>query len=748
MRFSSAPSHVAFRTSPVARRGEVQRVFVCLQVSVLLLVGLFGVLLCGKSRAQESSHTQVQGIHDQFVLSLAYDNRGRVWIGTEDQGIWRLDRDNPAVPQWKQYTRQDGLGDERIYALVCDRQNRIWAGHLNHGVSVFNGEQWRNYDVGQGPLGEHVFDLAISPLNGDVWMATNSGLTRYAVAADSWTQYTRLDGLPETALQSLAFNAAGDVIAGTQTHGLVIARAATGYGKWKRIYGPQHLPSDLINDVMVTRQNQIYVATAGGIARSDDNGHTWRSLRDSATSDNAVMEKSSDKSALTAKTQIAAKQNTVALDAPLLRENYVTCLAQDGNDHVWIGYRRLGYEVRGRQRLQVLLHNNGEQQQGFVRAILPLPGNAPPLVGFYGEGHGLAIQQFATIAEPLPAVPSIADLPSPAQPPTLAQLNALLQQVSRVTPWEKSQSATRPVATVLDDDWTTQGDWLGRYGRYQAILGAMVSPNDLIWGAGENMTPYHVRIDNSKAPGDSLRYWVHWLFTATPESLELPPTFYHARIALGDADVTGRRRQSEWDDHGEEYPMSLDGPNVYASLRVPAGWFVMSLYDFNKDGHTGNNRWRDYRVSVRAHPNNLRLDSIKGFAGWPELASGRIRDFRGGVWKRFLVRGPQDFTVEVQRNHSFNTVLSGVFLDRLDEKPAPYFGSLESWRQRQEWREQQGRSILTSWEGKQWSEARRKYFAPCQTAELASQRLWTALQEAALINPVWYGAKHVATTSI
>ncbi len=69
-----------------------------------------------------------------------------------------------------QFTTKDGLGDDYGYALACDDQNRIWVGHLNHGVSVFNGQKWQTYEVVgglsrpdtlNGPLGERIFKIAV-----------------------------------------------------------------------------------------------------------------------------------------------------------------------------------------------------------------------------------------------------------------------------------------------------------------------------------------------------------------------------------------------------------------------------------------------------------------------------------------------------------------------------------------------------------------------------------------------------------
>ena len=142
-----------------------------------------------------------------FVVSLVEDQSGRIWAGTEDLGVFRFDPAEPDGSRWSQFTAADGLGDDNAYAICVDRLNRIWVGHLNHGVSVYNGVSWMNYDVPDGPIGERIFSIAADPKFGDVWIATSAGLTRYSLDTDKWTDYTRDDGLPSDQIQSLAFDA-------------------------------------------------------------------------------------------------------------------------------------------------------------------------------------------------------------------------------------------------------------------------------------------------------------------------------------------------------------------------------------------------------------------------------------------------------------------------------------------------------------------------------------------------------------
>jgi len=125
-----------------------------------------------------------------FIMSLTQDGSGNVWAGTEGNGIWQFNS-YAVTNQWKQFTTKDGLGDDYAYSVAVDKQGRIWAGHLNHGVSVYNGTSWRNYDVPHGPIGERVFKITVCPVDGDVWMGTSAGLTRYSVSRDIWTHYTK-----------------------------------------------------------------------------------------------------------------------------------------------------------------------------------------------------------------------------------------------------------------------------------------------------------------------------------------------------------------------------------------------------------------------------------------------------------------------------------------------------------------------------------------------------------------------------
>jgi hypothetical protein len=596
----------------------------------------------------------------KFVMSMCQDQQGCLWVGTEGGGVQRFDPRAPELHQWKEFTTKDGLGDDYAYALACDRLGRVWVGHLNHGVSVFNGQKWQNYEVVgglsrpdtlSGPIGERVFAIKVCPTDGDVWIATNAGLARYSENQDAWQYYTQADGLPSDQLQAIAFDASGNIYVGTQCEGLARADASAAYRNWTIAQAPEFpgdasqssLPSNLINDVLVTRAGSIYVATDAGLARSNDRGQSWTPYFGS----------------------YHLSRPAEAHSPFPLAEDYCTCLAEDAHQQIWVGHRQeFPDSFDGNMRTA----GHSISEPSYVTAILQ--AHRGLVAATYGDGLlALPSPRAALEADSVLAASSLANLPSGAVPPQEGELRKLLAKHASPPPPNSAQSKV----VVLPDDWRTQGEWLGRYGRYTAILAAMSNPGDYVWGAGGEPATYNVRIAPQFSDRDSVRYWRHWLYTTNPKSLEIPPVYLDSRIAHGWTTPDVNRRESEWDDHGEAYPQALDGPDLYCTIRIPSGRFRLSLYDFNKDGHEERNRFRDYEVSLWEHPADADLSDVSSVGARHALARSRIKDFWGSLYKNFAVQGPLCLTVQVRRNHSINAILAGVFLDTFEERPAPYF---------------------------------------------------------------------------
>ncbi|MDA8376995.1 MAG: hypothetical protein M0Z50_08045 [Planctomycetia bacterium] len=419
-------------------------------------------------------------------------------------------------------------------------------------------------------------------------------------------------------------------------------------------------------------------------------------------------------------------------------EDYTTAIAANEQrpmtTDLWLGHRRRGidvWEYNSAGNIIKRLQIHEPQIGNYITSLLPLPGGAM-VVGTYGKGVSIIMLPGAgvawkkasrTTAQPhvspgsaggnasttggraAPDTGPAIHEPKPAAAPGARQLAALYQSLLKNP---VSQEAMGRQVVPITDDWRTEGSWLGRYGRYWACLFACIyPPMDYVWEPGgtqwidhrEGMGPHHRK-------GDSVRFYVTWYATTKKRVLELPEVYLDSQVLMHLTTWKLDRRESEIDDHGEVYPMSWQGPGLYIYLHIPPGTYTLSLYFFNKDGHSGNNRDRDYVVSMIPVPASYHF----GTASWPNtepltnmqgITQSRVVNFWGGVWKRFLVRGPIKLAIRVAKNYSFNTILQAVMLDPLAEHSAPYYYSSRVWLVHEIQRSEMRTELAAAWENGQ-----------------------------------------------
>ncbi len=238
------------------------------------------------------------------------------------------------------------------------------------------------------------------------------------------------------------------------------------------------------------------------------------------------------------------------------------------------------------------------------------------LIGRYGFGvhaFGMAINAMAR-AHRRSATRNIqrhtAPLPQVAVAPTASQLAALCRMVESASlPPASSIASVIPICA----DWRTQGSWLGHYGRFWRCLFAADDPGigDMVWGPGPQGLFHDAFIGPHCRPGDSIRFYQTWLFTHKRRVLQLPPIYDQVAYATGiGGSDRNDNRESEIDDHGEAYISTVHGPDVNVTLHIPKGEYTLSLYEFNKDGHDGANRDRDYIILAEVLPPGTSVQSI------------------------------------------------------------------------------------------------------------------------------------------
>ncbi|HUB27241.1 MAG TPA: hypothetical protein VL992_17585 [Tepidisphaeraceae bacterium] len=635
-----------------------------MKTSFSIPAALLAILSCSAALAQ----VQVNGTDANFlaggpafVVSSAVDHRGNVWLGTEDDGLWRVGPDGQQ--------RFFPPGDDTICSLAVDSLGRVWAGEDSGGVAIFDGQTLHQYDVTQGPGGGHISAIATCPTDGDVWLATENGLTRYSLKNGTWSYYDRSTGMPDVQISGIAFDSTGRIFVALLCRGITMAGPADNYATWTTVTGPDEmpaarsgtgLPSPLINAIAVDKDDSIYAGTANGLAWSTDHGKTWQFLR------------GRDWANLAAGSYDGAPPG-LQVGAPTLQEDWITCLSTADPGELFVGYRSRGYQV-----INLPSMNLGPFGAGSARTLCALPDGGL-LIGTYGRGTihsalaytGPGLPQAPQNLPPPSAIP----VPAPAAAPTEEELNAMTQQVEAFTP------STADVQ-VLSDDWATRGDWVGRYGRQFAML----------CGLSQSPTVTHPGFDVGFLDGPYRTNAQVYFWQETLRNRNLKAVLYDPERSA--------RAYGEINDSGAnspQTPMVVEGPDLYVKLTVPAGVHRVSLYFSNIDGHAGRNVYNDYYIQVKGpHASGdltktpapslvddngiyqydygggepvisgAAFDTI-GAELSPTIARLRVPDNWEGVYKRMLMRGPATYWIKIARNHSCTTKIQAVFAD--DDTP-------------------------------------------------------------------------------
>ena len=230
---------------------------------------------------------------------ILQDHESDLWIGTEGQGLYQLQRYSIQV-----YSKQQGLGGKNIYPIYQDRSGAIWIGDWSSGLSRFSAGKFTNYTEADGLTNRNVTALS-EDAGGRIWAGTHGGVVFFSKGrftrpsdpslgllsvvqaiyqgqgATQWfgtsdglvsykdghtTRLTIADGLQTNDVRVLIEDSSGDLWVG-------------GYGGLTRIHNGQFtrwsehdgLPSDNVRSIYQDREGVMWVGTYdNGLARLEN----------------------------------------------------------------------------------------------------------------------------------------------------------------------------------------------------------------------------------------------------------------------------------------------------------------------------------------------------------------------------------------------------------------------------------------------------------------------------------------------
>jgi signal transduction histidine kinase/ligand-binding sensor domain-containing protein len=189
-----------------------------------------------------------EGLTDGFVRSIFQDDRGRLWVGTDD-GLFTMDGER--------LRRVDtgAIAPMAVHSIAEDREHRIWVGG-SRLIAIDAGGRAPEF-VLPGAYSKNRVKCILQTSDGTVWVGTVGGLQRLRSGA-----FHPVPGIHAT-VRSLLETSDGTLWIGTIGDGLWTLRQ----GQLLSVSRRGLLPSDTVLCVLEDGLRQIWVGTQAGLAR-------------------------------------------------------------------------------------------------------------------------------------------------------------------------------------------------------------------------------------------------------------------------------------------------------------------------------------------------------------------------------------------------------------------------------------------------------------------------------------------------
>ena len=189
------------------------------------------------------------GLTEAFVRSVYEDDRGRIWVGTDD-GLFVLEGE-----RLRRVDQGTGFAPIAVHSITEDREHRIWAGG-SRLIAIDPEGHARDFSL-PGAYSENTVKKILETSDGTVWVGTIGGLDRLEQG-----RFRAVPGIHAT-IRSLLETSDGTLWIGTIGHGLWTFRddGLT----W--VSSPGFLPSDTVLSIFEDDQRQIWIGTQAGLVR-------------------------------------------------------------------------------------------------------------------------------------------------------------------------------------------------------------------------------------------------------------------------------------------------------------------------------------------------------------------------------------------------------------------------------------------------------------------------------------------------
>ena len=219
-------------------------------------------------------------ITGNVVREVHEDNNGNLWIGTEDAGLTKLNTTTGLFKNFMPTGLKDGISYTNIHG-VLPVQNELWIGTFEHGLDVMDlktEKVVRHYSKGadSNSLKSNFIYCLYQSAEGEIMIGTTVGAYTYNRAKNNFTE---IPGMPlHRWYSSILKDKNGIIWGGTYGNGVNFYNTQTKVSG-NFVYNAKQknsLSSDRVNSLFEDSNNNLWLATEGGLCRYYANTNTFK----------------------------------------------------------------------------------------------------------------------------------------------------------------------------------------------------------------------------------------------------------------------------------------------------------------------------------------------------------------------------------------------------------------------------------------------------------------------------------------
>lgn len=281
-----------------------------------------------------------------FVLCFGEDEQGRVWVGTWDNGLARIEKNGI-----RRFNTDDGTHSQRMRCIARDREGNMIIGTHDAGLEIYKGDRFRSFTEEDHLVDKQVWAMTETK-DGHLWFGTNGGITILIPepnGAGTIRHLTMQGGqLTSNHVRALVQDHRGHIWIGTEDGGLFDFDPGT-FRPSYNLEVTGSIAENKVTALAVGDRGELWVGTINGLVHSVDGAiPTVLHVADGLPSESVSSLYRDSKGVLWVGTSSGgvARVKEGKMERVDLGFAYSpTCFTEDGQGRMWVGTEGRGILV-------------------------------------------------------------------------------------------------------------------------------------------------------------------------------------------------------------------------------------------------------------------------------------------------------------------------------------------------------------------------------------------------------------------